>query len=95
MRQLDSSVVLHSRDLLERHPVAPFLSLHHPSRVFSPLTWLSHARAARAMWADPLNFAQLAVCEVRASVAGRGLGSWGGSCWLAFVGPVCRMGFEG
>lgn len=30
------------RDVLERHPVAPFLSIHHPSRIFAPLVGIDH-----------------------------------------------------
>ena len=54
------------RDVLERHPIAPFLSLHHPARVFLPATGLDHASFFRAMFHDPVNFCGLVVCEVRA-----------------------------
>ena len=55
------------RDVFERHPIAPFLSLHRPSRVFSPHTRLGGAASFfRAMFHDPINFCSFVVCEVRA-----------------------------
>jgi hypothetical protein len=45
--------VLLLRDVLERHPVAPFLSLHHPSRLFAPPVGIDHAAAWRQVRRRP------------------------------------------
>lgn len=63
MHQSDSRIPSHIKDMLERHPVAPFISLHHPSRVFIPETGLDHAAFFRGMYHDPIGFLQLTVCE--------------------------------
>ena len=53
---------------MERHPVSPFMSLHHPSRVFLPATGLDHALFFRGMNHDPIGFAQLVVAETFSEV---------------------------
>jgi hypothetical protein len=63
MHQLDSSIPMHTKDTIERHPIAPFISLHHPSRVFTTSTGLDHAAFFRGMYHDPIGFLQLTVCE--------------------------------
>ena len=49
MHQLDSHNPAHIKDVLERHPVSPFLSLHHPTRVFTAATGIDHSGFFRGM----------------------------------------------
>jgi len=52
-------------DILERHPVSPFLSIHHPDRVFgTPTSLVQPGPFFEAMHHDPTAFLQLVLCEV-------------------------------
>ena len=53
--------------------VSPFVSLHHPSRVFTPNTGLDHAAFFRGMYHDPMGFLQLSVCETHSRFLGKNL----------------------
>lgn len=54
-------------DMIERHPVGPFLSFHHPSRVFDA-NLVSPVRFFEGMHHDPASFAQLLLLEVPRSL---------------------------
>jgi len=45
-QKVDDRTPQYVRDILERHPAAPFLSLHHEDKVFKPTTevWAFPAR---------------------------------------------------
>lgn len=55
-------------DLLENHPVAPFLSAHHPAMAFGPGGPVpSVKRFFEGALNDPLGFLQLTICEIPGS----------------------------
>ena len=69
--QLDDRSPLYLRDLLERHPAAPFLSLHHEGAVFkAPTQVLPRQAFFASMWHDPVNFLRASTVEVRSGPGG-------------------------
>ena len=54
-----------ARELLERHPVAPFVSLHHADGLFPPAVGLPNRTLFfEALWRNPIGFAQQTVAVV-------------------------------
>ena len=56
-------------DLFERHPVAPFISLHHESVLFESVS-MPKADFFKAMHTDPTGFLQNSVVEVNSGENG-------------------------
>jgi hypothetical protein len=78
MHQLDVNAAEYGHekrllDIVERHPVSPFLSIHHPSRVFGTASSpVKPGPFFEGMHHDPSAFLQLVLCEVRSSTSGGG-----------------------
>lgn len=64
--QLDTASHFFLTDLLERHPVAPFLSIHHGSKLFSA-NHLEKSLFFNRMYRDPTGFLQHTVAEFKSN----------------------------
>ena len=90
MHQLDEKYAHNIRDIFERHPVAPFLSMHHESYVFNKggqqqVSHLDRGAFFRALWHDPIGFLQMTVVEVRPGRLGATASSGKAPVWVVAI----------
>lgn len=64
--QLDEHNPLWLRDIFDRHPVSPFVSIHHESKFFVPSTSVLNKHSFfKSLYRDPINFLQLTVNKTK------------------------------